>query len=206
MEELIKIIKHKGNKAISARELYSFLEPKTRFNDWIKRMLDYGFVQNIDYQVFLITEKRVIIENQNFTNSGGDRKSKDYALTVGCAKEICMIQHTEKGRQARLYFLEMENMALAKGFPVFPARIYNDIICVHYPSWLFKNGYSLMSGAVRRRIKNYPDQFRKTKDGWYMSESIAQYYINHRDNMPVQIQKLPSVNPNQLSFLFDPAV
>ena len=48
--ELIKITEQNGEQAVSARELHSFLEVGTRFNDWIQRMLDYGFTENTDYQ------------------------------------------------------------------------------------------------------------------------------------------------------------
>ena len=50
MEELIKITEHKGNRAVSARELHRFLEVKEKFTDWIRRMFEYGFMENIDYQ------------------------------------------------------------------------------------------------------------------------------------------------------------
>ena len=53
-------------------------------------------------------------------------------------------------------------------------KIFNEVRCVHYMSWLLRNGYSLMSGQVRARIKKYPEQFRKTDKGWYMSEAIAE--------------------------------
>lgn len=54
-----------------------------------------------------------------------------------------------------------------------------------------------MSGKVRARIKKYPEQFRKGKDGLYMSEAIAEYFLNFKN--PIQkVATLPSANPNQL--------
>ena len=81
-------------------------------------------------------------------------------------------------------------------------KIFNEVRCVHYTSWLLRNGYSLMSGQVRARIKKYPEQFRKTDKGWYMSEAIADYFLNFK-NPQQRISELPSVNPKQLN-LFSP--
>ncbi len=98
MKELIKITEKNGNSVVSARELHAFLEVDTRFADWIKRMLDYGFAENIDYQVLLKNEK----------NPNGGRPQTDYALTLDTAKEISMLQRSEKGKQARRYFIQCE--------------------------------------------------------------------------------------------------
>ena len=81
-------------------------------------------------------------------------------------------------------------------------KIFNEVRCVHYTSWLLRNGYSLMSGQVRARIKKYPEQFRKTDKGWYMSEAIADYLLIFK-NPQQRISELPSVNPKQLN-LFSP--
>ena len=54
-EELIKV--NKENNTVSARELHEFLEVETRFNDWFKRMINYGFEENSDFRA--ITQKRV---------------------------------------------------------------------------------------------------------------------------------------------------
>lgn len=84
MKELIKITEQNGQKAVSARELYEFLEVETRFNDWIIRMFEYGFTENIDYQVLL----------KNEYNPNGGRPQKNYALSLDCAKEISMLQRS----------------------------------------------------------------------------------------------------------------
>ena len=40
-------------QAVNARELHTFLEVQTRFNDWIAaRITDYAFVENQDYVRF----------------------------------------------------------------------------------------------------------------------------------------------------------
>lgn len=93
--ELIKITEQDGQQAVSARELHSFLEIETRFDIWIKRMFEYGFEENKDYQ----TCSFLNLNNQHVI---------DYALSLDCAKEISMIQRSEKGKIARQYFLDCE--------------------------------------------------------------------------------------------------
>lgn len=102
MNEIVKIREENGKRAVSAIELYDFLEVDTRFNDWIKRMFEYGFEEGKDFYSIL-----------SKTTPKGGRPTTDYALTLDCAKEISMLQRSEKGKQARQYFIEMEKKALA---------------------------------------------------------------------------------------------
>jgi anti-repressor protein len=108
MQELIKIQKSAGGKdVVSARELHQFLEVKTAFGIWMKRMKEYGFVENVDYAV--IKSERA--DNQVVV-------IQDFVITVDMAKELSMIQRTEKGKQARLYFIECEKIAKQQVKPV----------------------------------------------------------------------------------------
>ena len=96
MKELIKITQHEGRQAVSARELHSFLGATERFSNWFGRQTQYGFVEGID---FTGCEEFNTLANQTLT---------DFALTIDCAKEISMLQRSEKGKQARLYFIACE--------------------------------------------------------------------------------------------------
>lgn len=98
---LIKIdVNDNQEQVISARELYEFLEVKSRFNDWFKRRVNkYEFEENIDY--IAITQKRVTAQNNSLDEM-------DYILKLDMAKELCMIENNEKGREARKYFIECE--------------------------------------------------------------------------------------------------
>ena len=99
MQALIPIIEEGGKKAVSAKELYLFLEIKSDFSLWCKRMFEYGFEYSQDYiDVYL----------KNGENPKGGRPSIDYALSIDCAKEISMLQRTDKGKEARQYFIECE--------------------------------------------------------------------------------------------------
>ncbi|CAI1534209.1 Phage anti-repressor protein [Serratia marcescens] len=85
-----------------ARELHRQLEVGKRFASWIKERIDeYGFVENLDY--ILISQIR-----ETKTGRGGDRRSKDYHLTLDTAKELAMVEQNEKGRQVRRYFINCE--------------------------------------------------------------------------------------------------
>lgn len=99
MYELIKTYKNEQNETlVNGRELHKYLEVKTRYNDWFTDMIQYGFIENVDFTSF--TEKRV--------KPSGGRPSIDHALKLDMAKEVSMIQRTEKGRQARQYFIDVE--------------------------------------------------------------------------------------------------
>jgi len=90
----MEIIKIYQGRLINARELHEFLEVKTEFRHWIKRMLEYGFEENRDY-VQRSTKK--------------DRQTlKEYFITLNMAKEVSMLQRSEKGKQARKYFIACE--------------------------------------------------------------------------------------------------
>ena len=102
MEALIKITEKDGRTVVSARELHEFLEVKTSFKDWSKRMLEYGFEENQDY-LPLKNERQV-------PHQGSFRliTEIDYALTIDAAKEIAMRQRSDKGKEARVYFISVE--------------------------------------------------------------------------------------------------
>ncbi len=99
MRALIKITEQDNKQVVNARELHHFLEVDTLFKDWIKRRIDdYGFIENEDFEVLLKNER----------NSKGGRPSKEYAISLGMAKELSMVERNEKGKQARRYFIECE--------------------------------------------------------------------------------------------------
>ena len=95
MNEIIKI---NSNNTVSGRELHKFLEIGTRFDKWFIRMCEYGFNENDDF----------IRVAQKCPTLGGTQTIIDYAITLDMAKEISMIQRSEKGKQARQYFINCE--------------------------------------------------------------------------------------------------
>lgn len=96
MNEIIKIKEKDGRQAVSARELYKFLEATERFSNWFERQLQFGFLEGVDYQ------------GCKEFNTLANQEVMDYALTIDCAKEISMLQRNERGKQARQYFIEVD--------------------------------------------------------------------------------------------------
>lgn len=130
---------------------------------------------------------------------GRQRKDPYFELTKMQTWDLLTGYNAELRIKVNRRWAELE----AKQQYNFPApKIFNQVKCIHYTGWLLRNGYSLMSGQVRARIKKYPEQFRKTDKGWYMSEAIADYFLNFK-NPQQRISELPSVNPKQLN-LFSP--
>ncbi len=84
-----------GELAVSARDLHRFLNVGRDFTNWCKQMFEYGFEAEKDFSPIL-------------AKSSGGRPKSDYALTLDTAKEISMLQRSEKGRQARRYFIQAE--------------------------------------------------------------------------------------------------
>ena len=107
--ELIKIkTNENGEQLVSGRELHEFLEVNEKYTDWFKRMVEYGFAENVDF--IGLSEK---------SEKLGGRPRMNHAMTLNMAKEVSMIQRTEKGKQARLYFIDVENQykAIQKRLP-----------------------------------------------------------------------------------------
>ncbi|WP_369351404.1 antA/AntB antirepressor family protein [Ligilactobacillus agilis] len=99
MDELIRVTKdNDGKSVVSGRDLHEFLEIGTEYKKWFSRMTEYGFAENVDF----------VRVAQKCHTPGGIQNITDHALTLDMAKEISMIQRTEKGKQARQYFIEVE--------------------------------------------------------------------------------------------------
>lgn len=91
---VLMIKQEDGSTVVSGRELHEFLEVNSQYTKWIGRMLAYGFTENTDFISF----------SQKCLKPEGGRPETDHALTLDMAKEIAMIQRTDKGKQARQYF------------------------------------------------------------------------------------------------------
>ena len=101
MNQLITI-NHEGEKpTVSGRELHEALEVNTPYKIWFPRMCEYGFVENKDY---LLAEQ--ICNTNNPKNPTTIRR--EHALTISMAKELCMLQRSEKGKAFREYFIACE--------------------------------------------------------------------------------------------------
>lgn len=99
MNELLKVNYDNDRITLSARELHEFLGIGTQYTKWFDCMSEYGFYENVDYQA--ISQKRL-------TAQGNETTYIDHEITLDMAKEIAMIQRSDKGKEVRQYFLELE--------------------------------------------------------------------------------------------------
>ena len=96
MNELIKVHYDNADRpTVSGRELYEALKIETPYKKWFDRMTEYGFSENSDFWTIL-------------SESTGGRPSTDHQITIPMAKELCMLQRTDKGKQMRQYFIAVE--------------------------------------------------------------------------------------------------
>ena len=89
-------------RLINARELHMKLENKRKFSDWIKQRIEhYKFIENKDFVTF-----------HNFVKRGNDNnlgtRLTEYFITIDMAKELCMVENNDIGRNIRRYFIETE--------------------------------------------------------------------------------------------------
>jgi anti-repressor protein len=112
--QLIPIIQHEGKPSVLARDLYIFLGLDTaNYSRWAKS----NIVENPyaarwdDWELFFTIEE----------NPAGGRPSTDYLLSSGFAKKLAMMSKSERGEQARDYFLECERLAQNSAIPALPS-------------------------------------------------------------------------------------
>lgn len=98
------------SNSADARELHSFLNSERQYANWIQdRITQYGFIENQDY-VIKIT----------YT---GRRPRKEYFVTLDMAKELCMVENNDKGKEARRYFIKCEKELQAIKFEAYVNKI-----------------------------------------------------------------------------------
>ena len=99
MNELIKVTTNENDEQlVNGREVYEFLGVKDNYTDWFKRMIKYGFDENVDFISF----------SEKSDKPFGGRPQVNHYVKLDMAKEISMLQRTERGKQARRYFIQLE--------------------------------------------------------------------------------------------------
>lgn len=111
--DLIPTFDHNGKRVASGRALHAFLGVKTRYNDWFARMVEYGFTEGEDFQTILSESTY-----SDLSKTTGGRPGTDHAITFDMAKELGMLQRTDKGKQIRQYFIELEKSMKAATGPL----------------------------------------------------------------------------------------
>ncbi len=181
MNDLIKIEERDGKQTVNARDLHEFLEVGRDFTSWIKqRVKKYGFVEDQDFTIV-------------FTKSGenlGGRPSSEYHISLDMAKELSMVENNDKGREARKYFIDVENKLRNVNSGV-DYRLIGEMIAVAIKE-AFKENISVTTeqkaipgpqmskrDQLRRLITQYSHENGHTqRESWgFLYESA--YYILH---------------------------
>ena len=162
MYQLIKITNTEQGTAVSARELYAFLEIKNHFTQWFddNKVL---FDENIDYQAI-----KVKIPH---SNGIGSTNKIDYAITLDCAKELAMISRSEKGKQARRYFIDCEKKLREASVPSY--QIENPIERAN--KWIEEQKQTLLLQEQNKKLQfrsDFVDVIFET-DGLFGMEETA---------------------------------
>ena len=96
MNEVITVtLNDKHEPVVSGRQLHEALGVNSRYTTWFDRMKEYGFTEGQDFL-------------PNLGKSTGGRQATDHVIKLDMAKEIAMIQRTERGKQVRQYFIQVE--------------------------------------------------------------------------------------------------
>ena len=101
MNELISVNYDSERPTVLGRELHDMLEVKTPYAKWFSRMCEYGFTDGTDY---------VTVDKKVLRADGAEmpQTQSEHQLTIPMAKEICMLQRTERGKECRQYFIKIE--------------------------------------------------------------------------------------------------
>ena len=96
MNELINVTLNDSHEpVVSGRQLHEALGVNSRYTTWFDRMKEYGFTEGQDFL-------------PNLGKSTGGRQATDHIIKLDMAKEIAMIQRTDKGKEVRQYFIQVE--------------------------------------------------------------------------------------------------
>ena len=161
MEELIKVKTQGNTQVVSARELHEKLGLTTRFSKWVDQNFK-DFIESVDFTS--VTTVTVV-------NNGAKRELQDYAITISMAKELCMMSHTELGKEYRKYFLKLE-------------RKWND------PKEVVKRGYAILqnenkqlkieNGILKPKADKY-DRYLSNKGLITITEIAKEYGMSGRE-------------------------
>ena len=103
MNEIININYSSDRPTVLGRELHDMLGVNSNYTTWFNRMCDYGFKEHVDFET--------CFPNLESENQHGGQNKVDHQLTIPMAKEICMLQRTERGKECRQYFIKIEQQS-----------------------------------------------------------------------------------------------
>ena len=143
------------DERVSARDTYSFLSPgQGDFARWARtNIIENDFAESgADFMV-----NSIYADVRNNFAGIVTRELTDYRLSIPFAKKLCMMSRTERGEQAREYFIKVEG-ALKKAAQGLPALTTNEMILQ-----LAQNAVALEKelGEVKQEVKQLGGRFDK---------------------------------------------
>lgn len=168
MNNLINVTLNENQEPIvSGRQLHEALGVKTKYADWFNRMIEYGFTENQDF---------LLLKNEQQTGRGGHNKV-DHIIKLDMAKEIAMIQRTDKGKEVRKYFIQVE-----KDFNS-PEKIMARALLMADKKIKFlesQNESLLIELEEANKNADYLDLILQTKDSLTITQIAQDYGISAR--------------------------
>lgn len=176
MNELQVIVNENQEQTVSGRELHTFLEVETRYNDWFARMLKYGFVEGADY----------ILRNEYVHSGKREREYNqlDHIMKLDMAKELCMLARSDKGKKARQYFLQVERewnspeKVMARALQIANKQLAETKIQLNEAKATCE--YQAQQIAEFKPIKEYVDTILASQDLLTASQIAADYGLSAR--------------------------
>jgi len=172
MNELINVTLNENHEpVVSGRQLHETLGVKTAYKDWFPRMTEYGFTEGEDFNPLKIEQVR----------QEGTRKVKrqieDHVLKLDMAKEIAMIQRTDKGKEVRTYFIQVE-----KDFNSPEKIMARALLMADKKIKLLENQNENLLIELEEANKNadYLDLILQTKDSLTITQIAQDYGISAR--------------------------
>lgn len=176
MNELINVSLNENHEpVVSGRQLHKALGVKTAYKDWFPRMTEYGFTEGEDFNPLKIEQVR----------QEGTRKVKrqieDHVLKLDMAKEIAMIQRTDKGKEVRTYFIQVE-----KDFNSPEKIMARALLMADKKIKLLENENENLLIELEEATKNadYLDLILQTKDGLTITPNRSRLWNVSSQNEP----------------------
>nr|DAW40750.1 MAG TPA: KilAC domain protein [Caudoviricetes sp.] len=168
MNDVVKVNYDNDRVTVSARELHEFLEVGTPYDKWFPRMCEYGFADGVDYSTFL----------SDRVDGLPGKPRKDAQLTIDMAKELCMIQRSEKGKQARQYFIQLE-----KNWNSPEKVMARALVLAHKEIESVKQANAILQGQLEEQkpLVSFANKVSNTKDLINMGEMAKLLKDKHID-------------------------
>ena len=198
--KLLPILSENGEGfCVSAKDLHKQLQVGRDYTTWIKdRIKKYDFISNEDYIDYWVKDGIIFDDTQmgdvklDITNSNQmvrNGYSKEYKLTIDCAKQLCMVQNNNLGKMTRKYFIYVEKLlkkAIEWDLIRKPERIRYKEMCEELKKYYIRNKgrepewyvYSneadalnkICLGAKSKDIREYIEAVDKQTREWLEAE------------------------------------